>query len=137
MIRQLSLAVVGVDFPNRKPRTRGLIPRRFEIAACRPGEPVLLEREPDNPADPRAVMVFSERRIQLGYLTAERCGWIGGMIAQGREIRAVFQCATDGGALIRVTLDGSEPQLPTAAESTAPPAEDDFGFYPDYLPPDD
>ena len=82
----LSLAVVGADHPNK--RGPG---RRFEIEICAPGEPVELILEPNNPADPRAVAVFSVRGVQIGYLSAERCGWIGGMIRIGREPRAIFQ----------------------------------------------
>jgi hypothetical protein len=48
---ELSLAVVGIDFPNPdKSRSN----RRFEIALCRPGDPVELRPEPKNPADPRS-----------------------------------------------------------------------------------
>jgi len=83
---QISLAVVGADYPN----TRGP-GRRFEIALCRPGDPVRIEPEPRNPADPRAVAVYSERDVKLGYLSAERCGRIGALSKQGRDVSAVFQ----------------------------------------------
>lgn len=129
-ITALSLAVVGADYPNR--RGPG---RRFEIAMCRPGDPVQLVPEPKNPADPRAVKVVSERGVQMGYLTAERCGWIGGMIRDGREIQAVFQRATKAGAIIRVAFDSEEPVLP--AERPSESVHDDSGFWPDYIPPDD
>ena len=103
----LSLAVVGADHPNPKGPTR-----RFGINLCRPGDPIELRREPRNRADENAVAVFDKRDIQIGYLTAERAPWIGGMIANGREIRAVFQEATSWGALIRVAFDGAEPVVP-------------------------
>lgn len=128
-ITQLSLAVVGADYPNK--RGPG---RRFEIQICRPGEPVALVPEPKNPADPRAVAVFSARGVQLGYLTAERCGWIGGMLANGREIQAIFQKATNSGAVIRIAFDGETPALPV--ERAVEEAADD-GFWPDFIPPDD
>lgn len=105
----LSLAVVGADYPNK--RGPG---RRFEIGLCRPREPVQLVPEPKNPRDPRAIMVMSERGVQLGYLTAERAPWIGGMIASGREIAAVFQEKASYGAVIRVAFDGAVPELPPA-----------------------
>lgn len=126
----LSLAVVGADFPNR--RGPG---RRFEIALCTPGEPIHLVPEPKNPADPRAVAVFSPRNIQIGYLTAERCAWIGGMLAQGRELRAVFQGASSFGAWIRVAFDGEEPLLPDPRPHEH--VTDDPDFWPDYEPPDE
>lgn len=103
----LSLAVVGADHPNAKGP-----PRRFGLNLCRPGDPIHLEREPKNKADPQAVAVFDQRGIQLGYLTAERAPWIGGMIANGREIAAIFQQQTQYGAVIRVAFDGALPGLP-------------------------
>lgn len=102
----LSLAVVGADFPNRKGPGR-----RFEIALCKPGEPVDLRPEPSNPADPYAIAVFSKRGVQLGYLTAERCARIG-RIMESHEVRAVFQMPASYGAVIRAAFDGEEPILP-------------------------
>ncbi|TZG25209.1 HIRAN domain-containing protein [Sphingomonas montanisoli] len=128
----MTLAVVGVDHPNRRPRKQGSIPRRFEIAACRPGEPVDLELEPDNPADPNAIIVLSERGIQIGYVRAERAQLISGYIKSGIEIRAVFQSAEDWGATIRITTDGSVPVLPPMA-ATAEPEPD---WWPDDEWPD-
>lgn len=125
-----SLAVVGADFPNH----RGP-PRRFEIAICKPGDPVQLVPEPKNPADPRAVQVQSIRGVVLGYITAERCGWISSMLAVGREITAIFQEATEYGALIRVAFDSEIPTLPVAAKREEV-AEDD-GFWLDEIPPDE
>lgn len=124
----LSLAVVGADYPNK--RGPG---RRFEIAICKPGEPVELVPEPKNPADPRAVAVFSCRSVQIGYLTAERCGRIGAMIRDGREVCAIFQEATRSGAVIRVAFDGEVPELPPQ-RSIEPPSEQDF--WPDEEWPD-
>lgn len=124
-----SLAVVGADYPNKRGRGPS---RRFEIELCRPGEPVDLVPEPRNPADERAVAVLSARGVQIGYLTAERCGWIGAMIRDGRELRAVFQRKTAWGAVIRVAFDGEDPDLPLE-----PPAPDpDPDFYPDEEWPD-
>ena len=106
-MRALSLAVVGADFPNKRGPSR-----RFELAICQPGEPVELKTEPKNPADPRAVAVFSMRGIQIGYLSAERAPLIGGMIRQGRQIEAVFQSATSFGGYVRCGFDGEPPTLP-------------------------
>lgn len=115
-MRSLSLAVVGADHPNKRGPTR-----RFEIAMCVPGEPAELRPEPNNPADPQAVAVFSARGIQIGYLTAERAPWIGGMIRNGREMAAIFQAPTPYGALVRLAFDGDEPELPLVAR----PANDE------------
>ncbi|PTQ10884.1 hypothetical protein CLG96_10880 [Sphingomonas oleivorans] len=128
--RELSLAVVGVAFLNKDGSNR-----QFEVAMCSPGERVYLVPEPKNPVDPSAVAVISERGIQIGYLSAERCGWIGGKIAQGMDMRAVFQEAGRTNAVIRVNLGGEEPTLPHPRSSAPPPSGDDF--YPDYIPPDD
>lgn len=130
----VSLAVVGIDYPNKRGPAR-----RFELALLRPGDPVQLVPEPKNPMDPRAVMVVSERDVCIGYVTAERCGMIGKMIAEGREPRAIFQRMLEKWAVIRVAFDGETPTLP--AEPAPKRARDDVidpdpGFYPDELPPD-
>lgn len=127
-ITALTLAVVGVDYPNKKGPTR-----RFAVALCRPGDPVQLVPEPKNPADPRAVQVWSADSVLMGYLSAERCGWIGGMIAEGRDLRAIFQEATAYGALIRVSLDLNQPDLPPSPEPAYPEPE----WWPDEIPGDD
>lgn len=107
MGRQLSLHVVGVAFPNKDGGNR-----RFEALLCAPGEPVSLVLEPKNPADPHAVAVFSVRNVQIGYLSADRAAWIGGLIRHGAEVQAIFQEATHIGAAIRVGLHGELPTLP-------------------------
>ena len=139
--RDLSLAVVGIAFPNRDGSNR-----QFEVAMCTPGEPVTLLPEPTNKADPAAIAVLSARGIQIGYLTADRCVWIGGKLRQGQEIRAIFQQGSPSGAVIRANLDGEDPALPPApavrpelagrrgGEAQADP---DSGFWPDELPEDD
>lgn len=131
MSRQLSLAVVGIDYENKRGPSR-----RFEISLCLPGEPVDLVPEPRNPADPRAVKVMSDRGIQIGYLTAERCGWIKALIERGDDVRSIFQAATHWGAWIRVSLDGSDPMLPVLGDSDES-TSDDSGFYPDPIWDDD
>ncbi|TPG14596.1 HIRAN domain-containing protein [Sphingomonas oligophenolica] len=106
-MNELSLAVVGLDFPNADRSNR-----RFEMALCVPGEPVHLVREPRNKADPRAVAVVSCRAIQLGYLTAERCGWIGARIGSGEAFEALFQDHGRHAAVIRVRFGGGTVTLP-------------------------
>lgn len=109
--------------------------RIAELHMCQPGEPVELRREPKNPADPHAVSVYSARGIQLGYLSAERAPWIGGMLANGREIEAIFQAITTAGAAIRIAFDGETPELPTPASEADKDSDDhgdqDSGFWPD------
>lgn len=129
---QISLAVVGADYPNKRGPTR-----RFELQICQPSEPVELRPEPKNPVDEYAIAVFSARGIQIGYLSAERAPWIGGMLKQGREIAAVFQAQASFGAWIRVAFDGEAPGLPAPAISEPVREEDDSGFWPDWIPPDE
>lgn len=128
-----SLAIVGAGFPNKKGPSR-----LFELNLCRPGEPIELRPEPKNPADERAIAVYSKRGIQVGYLTAERAPWIGAMIKHGREVRAIFQAQTRFGAWIRIAFDGEHPVLP--ADNRLEEAVD-AGFAddpaPDFYPDED
>lgn len=136
----MSLAVVGADFENEDKRRTN---RRFEILLCKPGDPVELRPEPKNKADKLAVAVFSERGIQIGYLTAERCGRIGALINEGRELQAVFQQAAPYGAVIRIAFDGEVPVVDLNAMPieqrlhTAEGADPDFEFEPDPEWPDE
>src|SRR5205085_1974857 len=114
--------------PNKRGPTR-----RFAIACCKPGDRVLLIPEPKNPADPRAVQVQNEAGVVMGYITAERCGWIGAKLAAGDDLKAIFQEATRFGALIRVSLGANDPDLPPPREQ--PNQEPDW--WPDELPTDD
>lgn len=127
-----SLAVVGVDFPNK---VRGPS-RRFEIAVCHPGDPIELRPEPKNPADERAIAVYSERGVQMGYLRAEHAYRIGRALQGGHSVTAIFQEATRYGAAIRIAFDGEMPVLPEKA-GDIPAFEQEPDFYPDEIWPDD
>lgn len=128
----MSLAVVGVQYPNNDKSNR-----QFEIAVCKPGERIELRPEPKNIADENAVAVYSERGVQIGYLTAERCGRIGSLLRDGVDIRTVFQVQAPWGCWIRATLDGTEPIVDLNARPMKPqmPAgegvDPDSDFYPD------
>lgn len=126
----MSLAVVGGRYANRDGSNR-----QFEIAMCVPGEPVELRPEPRNRHDERAVAVFSTRGFQIGYLTAERCGRIGALIREGREVNAVFQAKSDFGAWIRVAFDGAVPEVP--AQKPDEGADEEGDFWPDPVWPDE
>ena len=121
-ITGMSLAVVGADYPNKRGPTR-----RFAIGLCRPGDPITLEPEPKNPADPNAVMVLNADGMQMGYITAERAPWIKRLIGDAVDLKPIFQEATDYGAVIRVSLDENFPDLPPERDA---PAEDP-DFWPD------
>lgn len=127
----MSLAVVGADHANRDGSDR-----RFEILLCKPGEMVELRPEPRNRHDSRAVAVFSVRGVQLGYLTAERCGRIGSLFAAGVEIQAVFQRVAPFGAWIRVAFNGEAPTFnqtlaPDTVREERPVFDHEPGFFPD------
>jgi hypothetical protein len=126
-VKALSLAIVGVQHPNRRGPAR-----QFEIAMCTPGEPIELRPEPTNKADPNAVAIYSCRRVQLGYVTAERAPMIRAKLAEC-GVRAVFQGTSETGAWVRVTFDGSEPIVQSAvpAPSVPPEQERDPDFWPD------
>ncbi len=126
-MRQVSLAIVGIDYLNK--RGPG---RRFDLEICVPREPVELRPEPKNPYDEHAIAVFSCRGVQLGYLKSERAVWIGTLARQGHEIRAIFQGMTSTAGWIRVAFDGTDPVLPVAR-----PAVEETEFYPDEVWPDE
>ncbi len=128
----MTLSVVGGIHSNADGSNR-----LFEIALCAPGETVQLVPEPKNKHDPSAVAVFSVRGVQIGYIGAERCGWIGSRIRLGDDIRGLFQSASKGGALIRISFSGKEPVLPSVQTRTMSLVEHEDAFYPDEIWPDD
>lgn len=123
-MNELTLAVVGLDHRNTD-RTRSN--RRYEALLCAPGDPVTLRPDPANPVDPQAVAVWSERDIQIGFLTAERAPLIGARIRAGQEVAAIFQGISARAAFIRVRLGGGAPTLPDVREApdAAASREDD------------
>lgn len=107
-----SLRVVGERFDNEDGTSR-----QAEIGGLAPGDPVKLVREPDNPHDPSAVAVFSDRGIRIGYLGADRCGWVGSKIGRGMDVQAVVERVAPAGqagllgVVIRVNLQGQVPDV--------------------------
>ena len=79
----LIMTVAGEQFPNADGSSR-----QVEIGQCRVGELVHLRREPDNPADPMAVAVYSARKVQVGYLRRADAMWISPIINAGGEVTA-------------------------------------------------
>ncbi|WP_374293490.1 HIRAN domain-containing protein [Sphingomonas sp.] len=130
-MQELTLAVVGIDFPNADGSNR-----RSEAMMTLPGEIVLLRPEPRNRHDANAVAVISPRGVQIGYLTAERAPLIGGRISRGEEVSAVFQGLAGTSAYVRVRFGGGAPTLPITTAAASPPVDqktpDDLDiFYPD------
>ena len=105
--RELSLAVVGLDFPNVDKSNR-----RFEMAMCTYGEPVHLVREPKHQADENAIAVVSARGIQLGYITSQRAAIIARWLDAGERYEALFQDRGRSAAIIRTRFGGGKLCLP-------------------------
>ncbi|MDP1026292.1 HIRAN domain-containing protein [Sphingomonas sp. KR1UV-12] len=140
-MQELTLAVVGIDFPNDDGSNR-----RSEAMMTLPGEHVELIPEPKNKHDSNAVAVLSPRGVQLGYINAERAPYIVGRMARGEDAEAIFQGIDGGSAFIRVRFGGGEPTLPPSSDkppaprSPGPPRRsepyDPHAFYPDEEGPD-
>ncbi|KFL47656.1 hypothetical protein IL54_3083 [Sphingobium sp. ba1] len=93
--------------------------------------------EPNNPFDPHAIAVYAHD-IQIGYLTAERAPWIGGIMSK-EIVTAIFQRPEQYGAVIRAGV-GCVPSLPSIFDDRAapwpPPASLDTDWWPDEEWPD-
>lgn len=129
---QMSVAVVGAAFPNKRKKDPS---RRFAIGLCLAGDPVELRPEPDNAKDERAIAVFNREGMMMGYVPAERAALFTTMLARGESMTAIFQQETQYGAVIRVAFGDDEPVLPPVREAEI--SDDDPDFYPDPIYPDD
>lgn len=127
---QLSLVIVGADYPNKDKSNR-----RTEILWSAPGERVDLVPEPKNPVDPQAVAAYSARGVQIGYVGSFQAQLIGSYLSRGRIAGCIFQSIHRDGAIVRLGLDGEAPTLPESERESS--TADDSGFYPDFIPPDD
>lgn len=127
MAKQITLPIVGADYPNRKGPTR-----RFAIELLEPGDAIELQAEPKNPADENAIAVFSIEGVQMGYLPAERAPYVGMMMRRG-EVSAIFQGRGDRGAFCRIAFDGEKPKLPPTARNGGDEEQD---WWPDEDWPD-
>jgi hypothetical protein len=135
-VQELTLAVVGIDFPNADGSNR-----RSEGMMTLPGELVELVPEPRNQHDGNAIAVIGPQGVQLGYLNAERAPYIGGRMSRGEDVLAILQGIDGGSAFIRVRFGGEAPTLPPSPEKPSParpprqpPHADPYGphaFYPD------
>jgi len=85
--------VVGVTRHNHDGSDRQVI-----AGECRPGEPLALRREPDNPQDPNAVAVFRENGDQVGYLSASVAEELAPLLDADAPIRAEVSEVTGGTA---------------------------------------
>jgi hypothetical protein len=133
-MQELTLAVVGIDFPNADGSNR-----RSEALMTLPGEAVTLVPEPRNRHDGNAIAVVGPRGVQIGYLSAERAPYIGGRMGRGEDVAAIFQGIDGAVGYVRVRFGGGVPTLPQPSPSPSPshqppaarPPHDPDGFYPD------
>jgi hypothetical protein len=136
---ELTTSIVGIDFPNEDKSKSN---RRMECMLCAPGDFVELRLEPTNPFDTNAVAIYSERGVQLGYVSAERAPLIGKKMGED-EVNAVFQAIHGSNAYIRIRFGGGLPTLPDPVPDAPKPASppqmrpakrpvyDPHAFYPD------
>lgn len=87
--------------------------RQDELRRSVPGEPVSLRREPDDPADPNAVIVLSARGVPIGRLPRHSSALLAPLVDCGRPHRAKLHCLRGGlpgypnyGARISIAWDG-------------------------------
>jgi len=106
-MQELTLAVVGIDFPNADGSNR-----RSEAMMTLPGAPIELLPDPKNKHDPNAIAVIGPSGVQLGYVNAERAPYISSRMARGEDVVAIFQGIDGGSAFIRVRFGGGAPTLP-------------------------
>lgn len=127
---ELTLAIVGIDFPNADGSNR-----RSELMFSEIGEPLELRPDPKNKHDDLAVAVISPRGVQVGYVTAERAPMVGARIRAGADVRAIYQGLVGSAGYARVRFDGQDPTLPNKPDPLGAPGRvdsaDDCGFYPD------
>lgn len=130
----ITLPVVGAPYANKDKSNR-----QFEIMLCDPGDPLELVPEPKNRYDEHAIAVFSERGVQIGYITSERAPQLGALLRAGHTLVAIFQGPTPWGAFARVGIDRA-PSLPPQRKAAPAPDEltdYDPGFSFEDLPPDE
>jgi hypothetical protein len=113
--RDYSLSIVGESFLNPDGSNR-----QAEIRKCKPGELVLLKREPNNKHDRMATAVISAGGVQIGFLSSGHAQWIASKMDRGCQVQAIIERisgsladATALGVVIRLNVDGEEPTPPS------------------------
>lgn len=57
---------------------------QYTVGIVQPGEPVVLERQPDHPHDPYAILVKNQLFEPVGYLPREMTFWMASLIDDGK-----------------------------------------------------
>jgi len=93
--------------------------RQCELAACQPGDPLRLVREPKNPHDQNAIAIVTGRGIRAGYLSRQLAQVHAGKMDRGAEPRAIVERIKGAGLpgamlglVMRVNTEGEEQELP-------------------------
>jgi hypothetical protein len=73
--------------------------RQKIIEGCRPGQPLILHRESDNPYDPNAVAVLTQAGACIGYIKRKDAPWVAEIMDRGREVSAVIKSIHNAGSL--------------------------------------
>lgn len=116
--RKKSFDVVGESRPSRDGTSRQLL-----LLQCEPGDPIALERQPDNEYDPNAILVVWEGH-DLGFLAKEDAAAIAPSLDQGRAYKANIHKLTGGSADypsygLKVAVAWDDAPLPGARPLTA------------------
>lgn len=123
-----SLPAVGERYDNEDGSSRQL-----EIAECKPGDLLDLVRQPDNPHDHMAVAIFTSSGTCVGYLGRVKAQWIGSKMDRGVPVSAIVERVRGGGIgmegselglVLRLNMDGEEPELPEGAKRSRRPKSD-------------
>ena len=104
--------------------------RQKELAKLQPGDDLFLTREPNNPHDPNAIRVESERVVGIGYIEGGAAAVMAKDLDAGEESAAVLVSVGRGksgllGAIVEVrtgaSIGGGPERLAyTAPDETAP-----------------
>lgn len=118
--RKKSFDVVGESRSSRDGTSCQLL-----LLRCKPGDPIVLERQPDNEHDPNAILVVWQGH-DLGFLAREDAAAIAPALDEGRAYQANIHKLTGGsadypsyGLKVGVAWDGaplSEARPMTAAQ---------------------
>jgi single-stranded-DNA-specific exonuclease len=66
------------------------------VKRCRPGDRLILKREPENPYDKNAVAVLGENGEQIGYLGRDNAEWVARLMDEGKSLEARVKWVTGG-----------------------------------------
>lgn len=132
MLLHINRGRVGVDDGIFYQRVVGVSHHQEALEGCRPGQPVRLIHEPDNPHDEMALKVETADGKAIGYLP--RRSWIHKAIhEQGRGVSAVISSVGYGracllGCVISVALCDDEVETRSYYPNLPPPEPPRGGF---------